>query len=423
MDLLVGYGESIITPPIGVDLTGYGFYLDRKAKDVLDDLKVRVLYLCNGIDKLILISCDLLGFSVDFSDNLRRDIGEREGIDVKDILIACIHTHSGPAVRELRGLGDVDVDYLQKIKGEVITAVEVAKEDFKNAKVSYHTEIVEPIGFNRRLKSFEPIDPMLNILRFSRDDRDIYLVNYACHPVVLGKTDSISADWPGRFIHGIERNGDKALFFQGFCGDIDPVTNMNRWGEGTEEDIILLGHILTERAFKSKRYGKMIDDPILKSYEKRIRLPLHIPSREDLIKEYNLWMDIYRDDINARAFISNWLEKAEANYERFRNSPYIDNIPIHAISIGDVKLIGIPGEVFCEYGLKLRKRFSPLFTLGYSDGLVGYIPVKEAYMDRRDYACYLAPKIFNLFPFSPEIEDLILQEAIDVLERVSESPG
>ncbi|HRR92063.1 MAG TPA: hypothetical protein P5253_07310, partial [bacterium] len=82
------------------------------------------------------------------------------------------------------------------------------------------------------------------------------------------------------------------------------------------------------------------------------------------------------------------------------------------------KIIGIPGEVFCEYGLKLKERFSPLFTFGYSNGLTGYIPVKDAYRDRGDYACYQAPKIFNVFPFSQEINDLLLEEATDVLERI-----
>jgi hypothetical protein len=43
-----GYGERLITPPMGVDLSGYGFYLDRKAGAVLDDLKVRAVHLADG---------------------------------------------------------------------------------------------------------------------------------------------------------------------------------------------------------------------------------------------------------------------------------------------------------------------------------------------------------------------------------------
>lgn len=418
MGLSAGYGEIVITPPPGLDLTGYGFYLDRKGENVLDDLKIRVLYLLDGENKLILASFDLIGFSVEFADNLRVDIANREDIDVKNVLIACTHTHSGPAVQKLRGLGEVDSDYTKGIIEKLRTAVEMAGKDIKDVDVSYHSEIVEPIGFNRRLRKFDPIDPKLNVLIFKGDDRKIYLVNYACHPVVLGRTNSISADWAGRLISNIEKNGGKALFFQGFCGDIDPVTNMNRWGEGTEEDIEFLGYILSKRIFKAERYARHISNPVLKTCEKRIKLPLQVPSEEKLRQEADYWLDIFKDNMNARRFIEDWLEEAESNYERFKNNPYIENVPVQGISIGDVKIIGIPGEVFCEYGLKLKERSSPLFTFGYSNGLTGYIPVKDAYRDRGDYACYQAPKIFNVFSFSQEINDLLLEEATDVLEKI-----
>jgi len=39
--LMAGYGEKIITPPLGIELTGYGFYLERKANYINVILKVR----------------------------------------------------------------------------------------------------------------------------------------------------------------------------------------------------------------------------------------------------------------------------------------------------------------------------------------------------------------------------------------------
>ncbi len=67
-DMQVGYGEQVITPPLGVELTGYGYYLERRAEEVADDLKVRALYISQGQDAVILISCDLLSLSVEFPD-------------------------------------------------------------------------------------------------------------------------------------------------------------------------------------------------------------------------------------------------------------------------------------------------------------------------------------------------------------------
>ncbi|MGC8970619.1 MAG: hypothetical protein ACP5K2_00280 [bacterium] len=420
MELLVGYGERVITPSpeFKLDLTGYGFYLDRKEENILGDLKVRVLYLDDSKNKAILISCDLIGFSVDFADTLRSVIANKEGLEIKNITLSCTHTHSGPAVQKLRGLGEVDNRYLTELKEKIISSVDFAKANLKKAKLYYHSEIIEPIGFNRRLRRFEPIDPQLSVLLFERQDKSIFLTNYACHPVVLGRTKDISADWPGELIRCMEENAYNCLFFQGFCGDIDPVTNMNRWGRGTKEDIELLGHILANRALKSKVYGKMVENPKISVAEERIELPLQIPSKEEMKKDAEYWLEVYKDNKSAQRFVEEWLKDAELSYESLKENPYIENIPIQGISIGEIKIIGIPGEIFCEYGLRLKKKFPMLFTFGYTNGLVGYIPTKEAYMDRGDYASYIAPKIFNVFPFSQDIEDVLIEETSKVLEKI-----
>jgi hypothetical protein len=420
MGLSVGYGEYIITPSpdLGLDLTGYGFYLDRKGENVLTDLKVRALYLESGEDRAVLISCDLIGFSVDFADGLRGAIAGREGLEIKNITVSCTHTHSGPAVQRLRGLGEVNEEYSGELKEKIISAVDLAGRDLREARILYHREILEPIGFNRRLRRFEPIDPSLNVLLFERKDRNIFLVNYACHPVVLGRTKDISADWPGELVRYIEKGGDNCIFFQGFCGDIDPVTNMNRWGMGREEDIELLGYIAGNRALKARRYGNVIEDPKIDIIEKRVRLPLQVPSKEEIKRDAELWMDIYRENRDAQRFIEEWLREAESSYESFREKPYIEDIPIQGIGVGNVKILGIPGEVFCEYGLRLREKYPVLFTFGYTNGLVGYIPVKDAYRDKKDYASYIAPKIFNVLPFSQDIEDTIILEAGEILEKI-----
>ncbi|MCX7795250.1 MAG: hypothetical protein N2380_01825 [bacterium] len=420
MSLSVGYGESIITPSLSlnIDLTGYGFYLERKGENVLSDLKVRTLYLEDSAHKIILLSCDLIGFSIEFADILRKEIAEREGIDGKNVSISCIHTHSGPTVQALRGLGEVNEEYLNEVKEKILSTVEYAKKDLRGSRVYYHSEIIEPIGFNRRLRRFEPIDPHLNILLFKRDDRNIFLTNYACHPVVLGRTKDVSADWPGELVRFIENGGDSCIFFQGFCGDIDPVTNMNRWGEGTKGDIELLGYIVATRVLKAKKYGKEIKDTKVSVVEDRIKLPLQIPSEEEMKEDARYWLEVYKENRNAQRFIEEWLKEAEFSYERLKENPYIDNVPIQGISIGEVKIIGIPGEVFCQYGLKLRERYPMMLTFGYTNGLVGYIPVKDAYKNREDYAAYIAPKIFNVFPFSLDIEDIILNEAFKILDRI-----
>ncbi len=85
-----------------------------------------------------------------------------------------------------------------------------------------------------------------------------------------------------------------------------------------------------------------------------------------------------------------------------------------------MKIIGLPGEVFCQYGLMLRKEHALLFTLGYSGGAIDYLPTKCAFEDATDYACYNAPKIYApLFPFRQDLEDVVLNGCHAVLAELA----
>ena len=72
-----------------------------------------------------------------------------------------------------------------------------------------------------------PVDPTVGVIRLDRRDGTplAILVNYACHPVVLGPDNlSYSADYPGVMRDTIEDSlkGSTAFFLQGAPGDINP---------------------------------------------------------------------------------------------------------------------------------------------------------------------------------------------------------
>jgi len=409
-----GYGEEIITPPLGTELTGYGYYPDRKSEGILDDLKVRVLFLKEKEVNVILISCELLGLPAELADTVRKEISADENVPSENILISFTHPHTGPACQYLRGaLGEINAEYLKELPGKIKKAVQQAAGERKEAEVFYSFETVEPIGFNRRNGSFDPIDPLLKVVIFKRADRKIYLTGYACHPVVLGRIKEISADWPGALIREIEKDGNHGIFFQGFCGDIDPVTNMNRWGAGTAEDLGLYGRLLYERVLKSEKYSHKITNPDLLGMEKRIKLPLKVLNKEGIEKERQLWME--KKNAACDRFIRDWEKEVKGRYKLLLNNPYMEDIPVQLISIGELRIVCLPGEVFCEYDLKLRKKYPALVTVGNANGCIGYIPTRKAYEKDGDYACYGAPKFYSFFPFLPEIEDILMEELAGML--------
>jgi hypothetical protein len=414
----VGYGEQIITPPMGIDLSGYGFYLNRRAESVLDDLKARALFLRKGTDHLVIISCDLIGVSVEYADSVRRNIASSLLIPTCQVMFACTHTHSGPATMSALGLGNMDRAYMTRLSQRIAEAVTRSFDDAQPAKFSFSEMAIEPIGFNRRTKTFHPIDPVLKLAAFARSSDRVFLASYACHPVTLGPTKGVSADWPGALVRELENRGDRCVFLQGCAADIDPVTNMNRWGKGTEEDLEHYGMLVADWVRRMPESQIEHGSARLKAAERRVCLPLSIWSRRDIEREASLFAKEYGHFPGSSRFAREWKKLALEQRTDLARHPSIDGAPLQVLEIGDLRLVGIPGEVFCEIGLKLQSKWPHTWALSLVNGAVGYIPTRHAYQKRDDYACYCAPRFLTTFPFTPDVERVVLHNCDRVLRSV-----
>jgi hypothetical protein len=413
-----GYAARNITPPLGIDLTGFGFYLNRRAESVLDDLKIRALCLKNSAQSVFLITCDLLGFTVAFSDGIRKSVAASEKIPESNILLACTHTHSGPATQPIPGVGRLDAAYLGRVAGSIVEAAAEARASVEEAKFGFHFEAAEPIGYNRRLGNFVGIDPWLKVAVFKQRKKTVFLLSYACHPVILGPTTQISADWPGALIREIEARGCHGLFFQGFCGDIDPVTYLNRRLGAGQEDLSLYGKILAVRAFKAEKSASLESQPGLRTAEKRIRLPLSVFPKSALDDESRAALEAMKEFSGVARVVKIWRKKAEKFHEALSRHPWLEGVPVQALAIGGLKVLGLPGEAFGGMGMKLRRKWPSLAPVGYANGNVGYLPAREAFDSLNDYACYCAPRLYAVFPFAPEVESTLLRTSRALLASI-----
>ncbi|MCG2659924.1 MAG: hypothetical protein L6437_06745, partial [Kiritimatiellae bacterium] len=177
---------------------------------------------------------------------------------------------------------------------------------------------------------------------------------------------------------------------------------------GTSADLDLYGLTLKHHLLNIVRNGQPEKLTALAAVEKRISLPLVVPpDKTSIDSEYRTMLSKASDEA-AKKFADEWRKAAVGKFDGLRRHPYWDNIPIQAMRLNGMNLIALPAEVFCEYGLKLRPQFSPLLTIGYANGNTGYWPVKTAYDNQVDYAAYLAPKLYAVFPFASSLEDTIL---------------
>ena len=102
-DLRVGAAAVVITPPVGTPMAGY--YFERAAEGVHDDLFAKALVLEQGETKAALVSLDLISTPFGMVEAAREEIERATGIPGRNVMISATHAHTGPVLAG-RGLRD-----------------------------------------------------------------------------------------------------------------------------------------------------------------------------------------------------------------------------------------------------------------------------------------------------------------------------
>ena len=412
MQFQVGYAKQDITPPAGVDLCGFGFYLQRKVTDRSEKLWCRAAYLASESGAVLLACCDLIGLSVADTDRLRKSLATQLGIPETHLFLACTHTHYGPATMTLEGLGAVDADYMEALEQAILDAALQAARNIQPATLRHGTREVDGIAYNRHHKAEAPLDKQLRALCCIRAQDTVCLASFACHPVSLGlEMGKTSADWPGAFAARLEARNIKPVVFQGCCGDVDPLARRDAPPD-PQPEIRRYATLLDDALVRIMDTAEPLESPSLSVRELRFDLPLALPEPAEIEASKVAWQAHYEalaagfDNIpNAARYLEHWAERARAALPALQARPALTQIPMQLLRIGPLELLGIPGEVFTEIGQRLQNSTSSRMLLGFCGGNVGYLPTREAYDAPFDYACYAAPKFYYCFPFHPNVAD------------------
>lgn len=256
VQIKAGVARVDITPPIGGKTTGYSSA--PRTDGVHDPLSARVLILKSSSANLALVSCDLC---VANSPWLHEQV---KALGFARLLFLNTHTHSGPDMDE-HDFPSPDHPWRRTLEERVLTAIQSAQANLFPAFIAA-AEGQITLGYNRLVPRgdfaetrfenpdrlpFGPVDPTVGVIRINDDQGNTraVLVNYACHPVVLGPRNSrLSADYPGVMRDQVEASlGGNAtcIFAQGAGGDINPLI-MAR-GDNREHDfehVQRMGHLL-----------------------------------------------------------------------------------------------------------------------------------------------------------------------------------
>lgn len=238
--LRAGASAVKITPSLGRTVYIAGYDRNRVAEAVHDDLWARALVLDDGVTRMAVVVCDLIGLSNWRVRRIRRSI---RGVPGENVLIACTHVHSGPDTlglwgKELLSSG-IDPLYMERLEHRVSAAVDAAVRDLRPISLSAGTSTV-PDGLVHN--SREPVqDKLLTALRFTDEAGSTVasVIHYGGHPEV-NESRTMTSD----FVHYVRqaaeaRFGGVALFLNGALGGMvtpkireSTFDEMRRVGEG-----------------------------------------------------------------------------------------------------------------------------------------------------------------------------------------------
>ena len=147
--LYAGFGRADITPMMGIRLQGY--YVERVAEGILDNLEINVLALACDERTVVLIAIDHCGIARETATEFRKHISEVTGVAMEAVYIHATHTHTAPFLNQ-ESEDKMEQEYYQFVCHKMADAAKLALEDLKPARMGFGVGRAPDIAFIRRFR-------------------------------------------------------------------------------------------------------------------------------------------------------------------------------------------------------------------------------------------------------------------------------
>ena len=416
MAFQVGYAQTNINPPLGIFV--YGYYIDRFAEGFLDDLIASALALKCGEKTILLLAVDNCLLPPAVADSYQAQISQATGVDADCVFLTATHTHTGPEV-SLEETAEEKILAYTKFLGQQLADVSVAAlADLKNAKMGYaYGWAPERVAYIRRYKMKDgstmtcppindpnidhpigTLDQRVNVLRFDQEQGEsIVLVNYGVHADTVNG-NLISSDWPGWMRRTLDAalDGVKCMFFPGAEGDVGS-THVHPTGGDMNDTEISFDNEMKSPGM-ARFVGRALAGTVLQVYDKvaytdvdsidclckTLHIPTNMPTPEQLplAHRYKELHDAGRDDLIPYKAMELTTVVAEAiRMCKLENGPEYIDLPLVGLRIGNVALVGIPGEPFTDVGVRIKeeKGWDLILPCALTGRYLGYFPMQSAF--------------------------------------------
>ena len=371
-----------ITPPLEMKYTlgGYGERMNKPAEGIHDSIYAKALALKNGDSKYLIITMDILGLPSNFKTDLLKRI-EKKGWKAENVMLLPSHSHGSLEMAAINSKNVFGVPQIGIFQHELLsflldkTEKLVTEADKNYREVKIGTGSAKFDGLNRNRRGDKTIDNELTVTRVDLANGQplAALVNWTAHPTFIGGDDMlVSAEWPGYLQTEMEKTigqGVVVMYYNGAEGDQSPVYS----GKGGTYE-------------KIQGYGKIIAEKALSVYNS-----VQTKKENELVYSYQVI------DLPAQVAHPDFMETGGAEYGLNEQTVKVimdalgpKKVGMGSVRIGDFVLVGIPGELVAELGIKIKDslkndKVKHVAIGGLANEWISYILTEDEYVSGSGY--------------------------------------
>ncbi|HWD82933.1 MAG TPA: hypothetical protein VG497_28735 [Kribbella sp.] len=375
-ELLLAAKSLDVTPPPGHRLDGYAARAGV-ATGTADPLNATLIWLSSDDDPGVLwLTLDAIAVGRELTCELAAAAGAAAGIPAARVVVSASHTHSGPSGWSGEIHPVIPASRERDLVDALVGAVRSVQLERKPVTASWRSIEVVGVGTNRHRRN-GPHDNTAGILALhaSSGSLEAVLLDFACHPTTYGPENmQYSADWPGAARAALAPA--VVGFLQGAAGDVSP--RFTRQGRGAFE-VTRLGSLLAGRVREALTQPGLElpqSPPVIR--RTTLTLPVrNIPpaaEAEKLVSAAASHLNGTDDPTGRIAQTRLDGARGQAMMAGAALPPTFD-LPISAVTMGDVCWINLPVELFALHGACLQADSTYPITrvIGYTDGYYGYV--------------------------------------------------
>jgi len=337
-----------LTPSLEMQfaLGGYGERMSKPAEGVHDRIWAKALVLKEGNRKYAIVTLDILGLPPNVKPQLIKVLSA-DGWNDENIMLLPSHSHTSLDMTALNDknnlnspqIGIFQPELLEHVISSLAKVIREADKDLQVVSIGTSNTIVD--GMNRNRRGEPDVDKGLTVTRIDcKNGKPMaVLVNWTAHPTFMDEKDMhVSGGWPGYLQRELEQwigDGATVMYYNGAEGDQSPIGIS---GVSHYEKAENYGRALAIKAFTIyKNIETKLEIEFVFNYNKVV-LPkqrVHSSFMETGGAEYNLTPEALDAVLHVMSPTST---------------------SIGAVRIGDLLIVGAPGELAAGLGLHIKNQ-------------------------------------------------------------------